>query len=513
MKSWQLAGLAVWLLLVPMAHAQDVDTTGATTEGGKCTPAGQEQPKPKRGLLSVMTALYAPTPLPPCPPEQGHETQAASPDVADGGTVVMRQQANEYSSTPVAPVPRPSPFSKLFRLAGQRLISETNQVEIQRVNDDNLIVQFYTADGRKGRAYRVGTASPGSDSLVLHESPYGNNRLKAELRPGGALFVDAQDGWLDGWRYTHLFELKGDGLVSTFNAEYKNQVRMTVRRSERTIDERRTYRPLTEERVVAAVVAEKLEDERARIERENRRRQQQDRDAQVAAVFGGFAQGMSSAAADYAESRQLQQEFLDETAIRAKAIADYRQQQQLTAQRQAEQQRQMAAEQATAQKRREVQEAQRIANEKTEVERQRLAGKPQTSGSGDIVLSSSSMTLSGNQTPPQAKKAFVLPADSPVKYGCTTYGRKYIEFTVYASASDPYTRYNPVQLAAGRKADAICKATFGANNYMGGSIGSVVDTCDAGDESFFCQGLRYNCEEKNYSGTCPSPNSEGASRQ
>ena len=216
-------------------------------------------------------------------------------------------------------------FGNLLRHAGQRLVGDTDALEVSLAGNDALAIQYYTADGRPGRRYLVkkSTAKPGE--LVLAESPFGSDRMRAQRNADGSLFLEAQDGWLQGWRYTTLFRDTPDGLVTTFNSEFKNQLRITLSGMGGTTDKHSLYKPFTEERAVEAAVAARLSAESERIARQNQLREQEQRNANVAAAFGGFAQGVSQGAADHAQVQRQQQDFLDETAIRAQVVADMRQ--------------------------------------------------------------------------------------------------------------------------------------------------------------------------------------------
>ncbi|MCR6664018.1 MAG: cell envelope integrity protein TolA [Luteimonas sp.] len=284
-------------------------------------------------------------------PRVARAASPASPAAIAPANAVTSTPAPHVAAGATATTQPPALFDALFRHAGKRLVGGTSQLEIQRVDNDTLIVQFYTADGRRNGFYRIARSARRPDRLTLEDSRFGKNRREAELRPGGALFVESQDGWAHGWRYTYLFEPTTDGVVATFNSHFKNQLRITLSGMGGTTDERTVYLPLTEQRVADAVVATRVQAERERISRENRRREQQERDAMVAAVFSGLTQGVSSAMADQARDRERQQQFLDETAIRAQAIAEHRQREQQAAQQQAAQQtaqRQQASNDALA---------------------------------------------------------------------------------------------------------------------------------------------------------------------
>ncbi len=294
---------------------------------------------------------------------------------------------------PLPPPPPPTPaelYGPLAAYIGQRMIGETTQLELLLVGDDTLVIQFYTASGRAGGRYRIQPSREQPGTLELLENPFGKNaRAKAQLRADGSLHLDSLDGWIQGWRYQYDFKPTADGIATTFNSEFKNQLRITIDSMGGTDNERGLYRPMTEERAVEAVVAARIKAENDRIARENRIRQQEERNAQVAAAFSGFVQGMSGAMADNNRQRAQQQAFLDETAIRAQAIADYRQQQQAQQQRAAEEQRRQqqasrdaqaqqvsANQQATASQQAEAnRQAQATQAAQREAEQQRLAAQ------------------------------------------------------------------------------------------------------------------------------------------
>ena len=231
----------------------------------------------------------------------------------------------EARNVPLPASAQQDAFGNLLRYAGQRLVGDTDALEISLAGNDALAIQYYTADGRPGRRYLVkkSTAKPGE--LVLAESPFGSDRMRAQLNADGSLFLEAQDGWLQGWRYSTLFRDTPGGLATTFNSEFKNQLRITLSGMGGMTDQRSLYKPFTEERAIEAAVAARVSAENERIARQNQLREQEQRNANVAAAFGGFAQGVSQGAADHAQAQNQQQDFLDETAIRAQVVADMRQ--------------------------------------------------------------------------------------------------------------------------------------------------------------------------------------------
>lgn len=254
--------------------------------------------------------------------------EGASPDSA---TTLTAGPLVHTSAAVVAASPDTlqATFGDLVRYAGQRLVGRTMQLEIQWLGDDALAIQFYGASGNPWRRYVVRRSPNKPGALVLAESPFGNARMHAQRNADGSLFVDSQEDWFHGWRYTYLFQATPDGLMATFNNEFKNGLRLTLSSMGGTTNEKTLYKPYTEEAAVEAAVAARMKAHNDRIAAENQRREQQLHDARVAAAFSGLVQGMSQGMDSHAQAREAQQAFLDETAVRAQVIAEMRQEQRL----------------------------------------------------------------------------------------------------------------------------------------------------------------------------------------
>lgn len=265
---------------------------------------------------------------------------AATPKVttpADGQVVA--------AAAPASPDGLQETFGDIVRYAGQRLIGPTYQIEVQLKGNDAVVIQYYSATGAAEGRFEVRRSPKTPGELVLVESTYGSDRMRAQRNSDGSLFVESQMGWLQGWRVSTQFKATEHGLMSTFNSEYKNQLRITLSSMGGDKNKVTIFKPYTDELAIEAAVAARMKVEDDRIAAENRRREQQEHSDRVAAMFSGFVQGMSQGMASNNQAREQQQVFLNETAVRAQVIAEMRQKQE---QRQAQELRDAAIAKAQA---------------------------------------------------------------------------------------------------------------------------------------------------------------------
>lgn len=258
--------------------------------------------------------------------EAATQVAATTTDGATRITLPAGEPAVATAAAPASPDELHETFGDIVRYAGQRLVARTYQIEVQLKGNDALVIQYYSASGVPGRRYDVRRSPKKPGELVLVESAYGNDRMKAQRNSDGSLFVESQEGWTQGYRVTRLFESTERGLKSTFSSEYKNQLRITISSMGRN-DDVDFFKPYTDELAIEAEVAARMKVESDRIAAENRRREQREHNDRVAAAFSGFVQGMSQGMASNNQAYEQQQAFLSETAVRAQVIAEMRQKQ------------------------------------------------------------------------------------------------------------------------------------------------------------------------------------------
>lgn len=237
--------------------------------------------------------------------------------VANVGTTAEQENGSHASSSSTSRAPADFNYGDFERLVGQTLVSDDLMIEISRQAGNVLVFQFLRPDGGRGGRYMIRPKTDGG-SLELVESPFSHtNKPVARMESDGSLFLQSRDGWFNGWRVTQRIRVEGPNLVEVEDQDFINGLRIPI---DAQPTKTSVFRPITEARVAAALTARASNDEADRIQAENRRREQVQREAMMDAALQGLAQGVSESNADSARADQQQADLLNSIARQTDAI-------------------------------------------------------------------------------------------------------------------------------------------------------------------------------------------------
>ena len=287
----------------------------ATVATGGAVPPGARQ---------ASGSADAGDPMPGDVPVAAPSTPAATAVAAPATEQPARRAADAAATA--------SAFGPFEQVLGRRMVGRVDLIEFNR-EGDGLRIQFHTPDGRPLGSHLIRPSADKPGRLELAQATQGQVYWpKAELEGDGTLRVQWMDKLSNGWRYTHRFQVRDGDVVLDEEAANINIIGIVVGREQA---EQVRYEPLTEDRVVRAAMARMDAAERAQLDAENRRIEQENHDAMIAAAMQGFTAGVAQASQAQVQAQQQQDAFLARTRMRAAAAAMVREQQERERSRQA----------------------------------------------------------------------------------------------------------------------------------------------------------------------------------